>query len=137
MPLFYEIALTQQDLLSWDDIPDNVTDEIKIIKLLIRDKLLAQKRFKESNANESAQQVFDFGGSVETFVITGDNKHKKNVILKHDYGQKTLRGLFITLKDLLSIHLEYLKFNGEKSDAIEKSLLELVRSIEKTSSENE
>ena len=55
MPLFYEIALTQQDLLSWDDIPDNVTDEIKIIKLLIRDKLLAQKRFKESNANAKSK----------------------------------------------------------------------------------
>ena len=118
-----ELRAKKRDLM-------DVSDEIELILLMIREKVIARRKYAQHEKNQTLQQVFDFGGSVEIGTFSGDKDSNKNVKFIHDYGQKTLRGLFISLKDLMYVQLEYLKFTGERSEETEKNLEKLIKSIE-------
>ena len=118
-----ELRAKKRDLM-------DVSDEIELILLMIREKVIARRKYAQHEKNQTLQQVFDFGGSVEIGTFSGDKDSNKNVKFIHDYGQKTLRGLFISLKDLMYVQLEYLKFTGKRSEETEKNLEKLINSIE-------
>ena len=118
-----ELRAKKRDLM-------DVSDEIELILLMIREKVIARRKYAQHEKNQTLQQVFDFGGSVEIGTFSGDKDINKNVKFIHDYGQKTLRGLFISLKDLMYVQLEYLKFTGKRSEETEKNLEKLIKSIE-------
>lgn len=118
-----ELRAKKRDLM-------DVSDEIELILLMIREKVIARRKYAQHEKNQTLQQVFDFGGSVEIGTFSGDKDSNKNVKFIHDYGQKTLRGLFISLKDLMYVQLEYLKFTGKRSEETEKNLEKLIKSIE-------
>ena len=118
-----ELRAKKRDLM-------DVSDEIELILLMIREKVIARRKYAQHEKNQTLQQVFNFGGSVEIGTFSGDKDSNKNVKFIHDYGQKTLRGLFISLKDLRYVQLEYLKFTGKRSEETEKNLEKLINSIE-------
>jgi len=61
--------------------------------------------------------------------VNGKDGNKKNVIFKHDYGQKTLRSLYMSLRDLEMAQLEYLKFKGGNDKIVEDNLNSLTESL--------
>lgn len=126
--IFYEVALNEEERKLWENGKINiadVTDELKLIKLKIREILTLRAKYKQQQRDSLNQQVFDFGGELEI----SSNTENKRVFFRHDYGQRKLRGLFITYRELMTIQLEILKFQGDSSKEADRNLQNLIDSI--------
>jgi hypothetical protein len=98
----YDEILSKEEREGWESIDsENLTHEIKLTTILLTRELKRVKRYGVDKRQEGIQQVFEFGGSVETIIDDLQNERfKKRHVFKHDFSNSTIKGYLARLQGL-------------------------------------
>ena len=122
----YDEILSKEEREGWEAIDsENLTHEIKLTTILLTRELKRVKRYGSDKRQEGIQQVFEFGGSVETIIDDLQNERfKKRHVFKHDFSNSTIKGYLARLQGLKTAQSQIAK-NRSAPETLSQSMIHI------------